>query len=50
MIDFKEELKKYRPIMDMDDVESAVHSDEVQDIMDLLQYLTTQITPDGEKE
>ena len=48
MIDFKEELKKYRPIMDMDDVEYAVQSDEVQDIMDLLQYLTMQISREKE--
>ena len=39
MIDFKEELAKYKPIRTVDDVESAV-KDEVQDIMDLLQYIS----------
>ena len=44
MLDFKEELKKYKPVLGMDDVEKAIKSDEVKDLMDLLQYLSTKIT------
>lgn len=39
MIDFKEEIGKYKPIRLVDDVETAV-KDEVLDIMDLLQYIS----------
>ncbi len=43
MIDFREELEKYKPALTMDDVENSVHSDEVQDIMDLLQVITKKV-------
>ncbi|MCL2200245.1 MAG: hypothetical protein FWB80_15140 [Defluviitaleaceae bacterium] len=39
MIDFKEEINKYKPIRPVDDVEEAV-KDEILDIMDLLQYIS----------
>ena len=38
MIDFKEELAKFKPIRSADEVEEAVR-DEITDIMDLLQYI-----------
>ena len=43
MIDFKEEINKYKPVLSVDDVENVVN-DEVKDIMDLLQHLTRQMT------
>ena len=42
MIDFKDEINKYKPVLSVDDVESVVN-DEVKDIMDLLQYISKQI-------
>ena len=39
MIDFKEEIGKYKPIRPVDEVEEAI-KDEVMDIMDLLQYIS----------
>lgn len=39
MIDFKEELKKYTPILEIEGVETAIESDEIQDMEDLLQSL-----------
>ena len=39
MIDFKEEINKYKPIKTVDEVEDAVR-DEITDIMDLLQYIS----------
>lgn len=42
MIDFKEEIGKYKPIMGVEDVEAAVGS-EVKDMLDLLQYISKQI-------
>ena len=40
MINFKEELNKYKPVRNVDDVEDAIR-DEIVDIMDLLQYIST---------
>jgi len=45
MIDFKEEISKYKPIRPVDDVETAVR-DEIMDIMDLLQYISGKSTGD----
>ena len=45
MLNFKEELAKYKPLLTVDDVEDAV-GDEVQDIMDLLQYISGKKVPD----
>ena len=39
MINFKEELSKYKPVRNVDDVEDAIR-DEMVDIMDLLQYIS----------
>jgi hypothetical protein len=39
MINFKEEIGKYKPIRPVDDVEDAI-KDEIIDIMDLLQYIS----------
>ena len=44
LLDFKEELKKYKPVMGMDDVEKSIKSDEVKDLMDLLQYISTKVS------
>lgn len=39
MIDFKIEVEKYKPVLEVEQVESSVQSDEMQDIMDLLQHM-----------
>jgi len=39
MIDFKEEISKYKPAKTVDEVETAVR-DEILDIMDLMQYIS----------
>ena len=44
MIDFKEEISKYKPIRTVDEVEDAVR-DEIMDIMDLLQYISNKPAP-----
>jgi len=43
MIDFKEEINKYKPVRTVDEVETAL-KDEVLDIMDLLQYISGKTT------
>ncbi|MCL2361637.1 MAG: hypothetical protein FWC73_07485 [Defluviitaleaceae bacterium] len=49
MIDFKEEINKYKPIRTMEDVEDAVR-DEITDIMDLLQYISNHPPKNEEQE
>ena len=49
MIDFKEEISKYKPVRTVDEVESALN-DEVLDIMDLLQYISGRTSGDGGSE
>ena len=39
MIDFKEEISKYKPARTVEEVDSAVRN-EILDIMDLLQYIS----------
>jgi len=46
MLDFKEEMLRYKPIQTVDDVEDAL-TDEIQDMMDILQYISNK-TPAGE--
>jgi hypothetical protein len=44
MIDFMEEVSKYKPILGVDGVESSIQTDEIKDMMDLLQYITDQVS------
>jgi len=48
MIVFKDEIQKYKPVMEINDVEAAVESDEIKDVMDLLQYISRKISADRE--
>jgi len=43
MLDFKEEISKYKPIRTIDD-NSASANNEIQDIMDLLKYISGKTT------
>jgi hypothetical protein len=44
MINFQEEILKYQPILGVDDVEKAIKTDEVKDILDLLNHITKQVS------
>lgn len=39
MFDFKEELKKYQPILELDDIESNLQQSQMQDLLDIVQHL-----------
>ena len=47
MIDFKEEIQKYKPVLGSDEVEKTFNSDrylnEAKDILDLLQEIAGRI-------
>lgn len=38
-MDFKTELKKYQPLVEIDEVEEKINAEEIQDVIDLLQYM-----------
>jgi len=40
MIDFKEEIKKFKPVLEADDLERELENSDANDIVALLQYLT----------
>jgi len=40
MIDFKEELAKYKPALDVDDLQEDLQLGEMQDVLDWLQRTT----------
>lgn len=42
MINFDEEIKKFKPSLEIEDVENAVYENEMQDIMDVMQMMTEQ--------
>lgn len=39
MINFNEELSKFKPILEIDDVEESVLNDEIIDIIDIIQEI-----------
>ena len=43
MIDFKEEMSKYKPVRTVDEVEAGI-KDEILDIMDLLQHISGKVS------
>ena len=42
MIDFDEELKKFQPALEVDQVEDAIAKVDLSDMTDLLKKMTTQ--------
>ena len=39
MIDFEEELKKYKPSMEIEEAEDAIYNRDLTDMMDILQEM-----------
>lgn len=44
MLDFDEELKKFKPSLDVDDIEEAVYQEDLFDVADLLKQVMSQQT------
>ena len=42
MINFKDELKKYEPILELNDIEDSIRSTDMKDIMDMLDYISRE--------
>lgn len=42
MLDYEEELKKFKPILEVDDIENAVYQEDLTDMTDLLKQVMDQ--------
>jgi len=42
MLDFEEELKKFKPSLEVEDIESAVYQEDLSDMTDLLREVIDQ--------
>lgn len=40
MIDYEEELKKFKPCLDVEEVESSVYNQDLTDVIDILKEMT----------
>jgi len=49
MIDFREEISKYMPVLEMENVGEAAQNDELKDVMDLLQRVTDKLIANGQE-
>ncbi len=43
MIDFEEEIKRYKPSMEIEDAEDAIYSRDMTDMMDVLQQMMQEV-------
>ena len=43
MIDFEEEIKKFKPSLEVDDAEDAIYNNDVPDITDLINKIVEDI-------
>lgn len=48
MINFKEELSKFEPILEIDDIEGTIHKNELQDMFDMLSHISTRGASGGD--
>ena len=42
MLNFEEELKKFKPILEVDDIEQAVYKEDLEDLTDILREMMEQ--------
>ena len=40
MLDFKQEIQKYKPVMEVDDIENSIKSNEIEDMIDVLKQFS----------
>ena len=42
MLDFEEELKKFKPSLEVEEIEDAVYQEDLSDVTDLLKQIMNQ--------
>ena len=47
MINFEEELKKFKPSVEIEKVEEAIYQNDLSDVMDLIEEITKELKAAG---
>ncbi|MDD3279075.1 MAG: hypothetical protein PHG16_09390 [Lachnospiraceae bacterium] len=47
MLNYEEELKKFKPLLDVDEVESAIYGRDLTDVIDILKEMLKTQNQDG---
>lgn len=42
MFNFKDELSRFQPIMEIDQIEESLHPSQMQDLLDILQHIAKE--------
>ena len=42
MLNFKDELSRYQPVLELDQIESSLQPTELQDVLDMLQHIVKE--------
>ena len=42
MIDFKDEMERFKPIMEIDELEDSIKTYDMEDMIDILKYLSEE--------
>ena len=42
MFNFKDELSRYQPIMEIEQIEDSLQASQMQDLLDILQYIAKE--------
>ena len=50
MLNYEEELKKFKPCLDVDEVEDAIYSRDLTDVIDILKEMMKNYKPEQENE
>lgn len=50
MLNYEEELKKFKPCLDVDEVEDVIYGKEMTDVIDLLKEMRVSQIPQDEGE
>ena len=50
MLDYEEELKKFKPCLDVDEVEDVIYGREMTDVIDLLKQMHNASVPPDKGE
>lgn len=41
MIDFRKEILKYKPVLEVDEIETSINSNEIEDLIDVLKKFSS---------
>ena len=48
MIDFQEELKKFKPVLEIEELQDGAAANDIKDMLEILQHLSQKIATEKE--